>query len=272
MWSKLDSFKFALDVWMQVVRNRNIIDPLLARENAKNSTRDFYEIICPKYWINVEYKFWDDSLNKYPDLVKQIKNYIEIWEDIKNGPLLYLWNHQSFWIEAVWAYDYFPINWRIILKDDLLKPPFFWKWIKSIDPIIHYRKKSGSEEYRIKQIENQVLEWKAVLIYPEWTRSKDWNIRNFKTSLYEPAYNIIKNSTDNISKEIILITSDTYWNKDMNWVLPTTMEKSLIFKWKLNPWKIIYTIDIISIESYDSIKKFNSEIRDIIKWNLSHKL
>jgi len=262
MW-RLDSFTFAFNTVLQVLKNRDIINPLEAREQSKKATRDFYEITCPKYWIEIEYKFWDDTISDYPELVDSIRDYIEIWEDIHNWPLMYIWNHQAFWLEALWAYDYFPLDWKIILKDDLLKPPFFWKWIKSIEPIVHYRKKSWSEEYRKSQIKNNILNNKAVLIYPEWTRSKDWKVRNFKTSLYETAYNTIKDLGDDVSKKVALITSNTYW------VLPNTLEKALSFRWKLNQWKIIYTIDIIDIENYETIKKFNADIRKIILNNLS---
>ena len=262
MW-KLDSFTLAASVVTQVTKNRNIINPYDARDQAKYSTRNFYENICPKYWIEVEYSFWEKTIIDYPLIVEMIKEYIYIWENVQNLPLLWLWNHQAFGLEAVWVYDYFPLDWKVVLKDDLLKPPFFSRGIKSIDPIIHYRKKMGSDEFRKKEIKDQILKWKAVLIYPEWTRSKDWKIKNFKSSLYEVAYDFLKNEND-ISTKVALITSDTFK------VLPNTLEKSLLFMWKINPWKITYTIDIVDIENYETIKKFNADIRNIIKWNLNN--
>jgi hypothetical protein len=176
--------------------------------------------------------------------------------------LLWLWNHQAFWLEAIGAYYYFPTNWRIVLKDDLIKPPFFWDWIKAIDPIVYYRWVNSAEELRDIEIKNTLLQKKAVLIYPEWTRSKDWNIRWFDYKKYKAWYEIITNLNNEVSSKVAIITSDTFD------VLPQTLEKTLLFMWDVNPWDISYTIDIIDASLYENIREFNKDVKQIILWNL----
>jgi 1-acyl-sn-glycerol-3-phosphate acyltransferase len=260
MWS-FDAFQIASQVVSGVIKSKDE-DPFKARVNAKNTTRNFYENICPNYWINVEYKFSKNSIKNNPEIIESIKKYISLWEKSDNLPLLWLWNHQAFWLEAVWAYDYFPTDWRIVLKDDLIKPPFFWDSIKSLAPIIHYRNYKNLERIRHNEIKNQILENKAILIFPEWTRSKTWELWNLKSSLYKPAFETIKLNIKEFSQKIAIITSDTFS------VLPNTLENSLLFMWELNPWNIIYTIDIIDISLYENIRKFNLDIRKIILNNL----
>jgi len=262
MSKNFNAFKIAWETAYMVAKNRNILNAIKARQNAKINTREFYKNLENKYWIKVEYKFWDNSLEKFPEIVEAIEKYI--YEGINNDiiPKLFIWNHQAFWLEALWAYDYFSIDWKIVLKDDLIKPPFFGDWIKSIDPIIHYRNDKDLEDKRIEKIKKQVLENKAVLIYPEWTRSKNWKLRWFQRKLYKPAYDIISDSSNEISSKVAIITSDTFN------VLPNTLENSLLFMWELNPWNITYTIDIVDASLYENIKIFNNYAMNIIKWNL----
>lgn len=263
MWS-FDSFKISLDIVSWVIKSKDST-PFKSRKNAKNTTRKFYEKICPKYWINIEYKFWDETLNDYPYIVEWIKNYIFNWMEFNDFPLLWLGNHQAGSIEAVWAYDFFPLDWRIVLKDDLIKPPFFWDAIKSIDPIVHYRNNKDSEKIRYNEINNQILNNKAVLIFPEGTRSKNWKLWNFKSSLYKPAFDTIKENKDQISQILAVVTVDSFD------VFPDTLEKSMLFMWEVKPWTITYTIDIVDISLYETVKDVNKKVRNTIQFNLDNK-
>jgi hypothetical protein len=190
--------------------------------------------------------------------VQAIEKYIETWEISENIPLLWLWNHQAFWLEAIGAYYYFPKNWKIVLKDDLLKPPFFGKGIQAIDPIVYYRWKKDAEARRDAEIKNTLLQKKAVLVYPEGTRSKDGKIRGFDYKKYKAWYEIIANLNNQVSSKVALITSDTFD------VLPQTLEKTLLFMWDVNPWKITYTIDVVDASLYENIRTFNKNIKDIL--------
>ncbi len=260
------SFQLACDVISWVIDNRNIENPIDARYNSKRTSRRFFETLYDKYKINFSYNFWLESFKKYPDIIESIKNYISTWKIEKNLPKLWLWNHQAFWLEALWAYDYFPIDWKIVLKDELLTPPLFWAWIKSIDPIVYYRWEINAEDRRNAAIKTTILEKNAVLIYPEWTRSKDWRIRWFDYKKYKAWYDIITNLANEVNSQVAIITSDTFD------ALPNTLEESLLFMWDLNFWNITFTIDIIDASLYENIREFNNDVKNILETNLKKNL
>ena len=277
IWNKLYWNVWKASEWINVEDSRNI---------ARESTKEFYEFL-KNFGINVNYSFWNDSEEKFPEIINAIKNYIETWEVSDVIPLLWLWNHQSFWLEAMGLYDYFPINWRPLLKDELLLPPYFWKWIEAIDPIVYFRRMAKinpkevffyllkkffldkkyltSRKERNNEIQKTILEKKAVLIYPEWTRSKTWELLKFREWLYKPAYDILSKEAEWFSNKIAIITSDTHD------IFPTTLEKVLLRKWEIYRWEVNIKIDIIEIETWENIKHFNKRVYDIIKWNLQKK-
>jgi len=258
----LEWFRFALKTISWPIKVRNIKSPDKAREKARKISKKFNEKICPRFWINISFEFWEKSIKKYPEIIDSIKKYIKTWELSENLPLLWIWNHQAFWLEAIWAYAYFPKNWRIVLKDDLLKPPFFWKGIQAIDPIVYYRWEKNAEDRRDAAIKNTILDKKAVLIYPEWTRSKDWKIRWFDYKKYKAWYEIITNLSNEINSKVAVITSDTFN------VLPNTLEDSILLMWDINPWTITYTIDIVDASLYENIRTFNKDVKSILENNL----
>lgn len=260
--------------------------PEEARMIGKQWTREFYEYI-KQFGINVNYIFSEETIKQFPEIVDAIQNYINTWEISDILPLLWLWNHQSFWLEAMWLYDYFPTNGRVLLKDELLLPPYFWKGIEAIDPIVYYRRLAKylpkeliffllkkmtldkkwliSRKERENQIQKNILEKKAVLIYPEWTRSKNGELLKFREGLYKPAYDIISKEAEWFSNKVALIKSDTHD------VFPTTLEKVLLRKWEIYTWNVNLKIDIIEIETWENIKDFNKRIYSIIEWNLNKK-
>jgi len=258
----LEWFRFALKTVAWPIKVRNIKKPEKAREKARKISKNFNEKVCPKFWVNVVFEFSEKTRKNYPEIIQAIENYIKTWELSDKLPLLWLWNHQAFGLEAIWAYAYFPKNWRIVLKDDLLKPPFFWNGIKAIDPIVYYRWEKNAEIKRDIEVKNTLLQKKAVLIYPEGTRSKDGNIRGFDYKKYKAWYEIITNIENEVSSKVVIITADTMK------VLPNTMEDSILMMWDVNPWIINYTIDIVDVSLYENIRSFNKDIKDIITWNL----
>jgi len=255
-------FRIAFEAVLWVSKVRNIEPPEQARKKARVISKEFIEKFLPKIWINFDLKFWKESLQRYPEIIKAIQNYIKTWELSEDLPLLWLWNHQAFGLEAIWAYYYFPTNWRIVLKDDLLKPPFFWKWIKAIDPIIFHRDKWKSSILRNAEIKRTLFQNNAVLVYPEWTRSKDGEIRWFDYKKYKSWFEVITRLKSSFSSKVAIITSDTFK------VLPQTLEKNLLGFGKVNSWKIIYTIDIIDASLYENIQEFNKEVKNILLKNL----
>lgn len=258
----LEGFRFALKTVSWPIKVRNIKKPEKATNKARKISKNFNEEVCPRFWVNVVFNFGEETRKKYPEIVKAIENYIETWEVSDILPLLWIWNHQAFWLEAIWAYAYFPRNWRIVLKDDLLKPPFFWKGIKAIDPIVYYRWEKNAEARMDAAIKTTILEKKAVLIYPEWTRSKDWKIRWFDYKKYKAWYEIITNLSNEVNSKVAVITSDTFN------VLPNTLEDTLLLMWDVNPWTITYTIDIVDASLYENIRTFNKDVKDILMNNL----
>ncbi len=258
----LEWFRFAVDAIKWVVKVRNKKNPEKAREKARKISKKFYEKVCPKFWVNVVFEFGEETREKYPEIVQAIEKYIQIWKLSDILPLLWIWNHQAFWLEAIWAYAYFPKNWRIVLKDDLLKPPFFGKGIKAIDPIVYYRWEKNAEVRRNAEIKNTLLQKKAVLVYPEGTRSKDGKIRGFDYKKYKAWYEIITNLNNEVSSKVAVITSNTFK------VLPNTLENAILLMWDVNSWTITYTIDIIDASLYKNIRIFNKDIKIILENNL----
>lgn len=276
IWNKLYWSVGKASEWNNINESRLI---------AKNSTKEFHEYL-KEFWININYIYWKDTMQQFPEIVDAIQNYINKWELSEILPLLWLWNHQSFWLEAMWLYDYFPTNGRALLKDELLLPPYFWKWIESINPIVYYRRLSKytpkeviffilkkltldkkwliSRKEREKQIQKSILEKSPVLIYPEWTRSKNGKLLKFSSWLYKPAYDILSKEAEWFSNKVALITSDTFD------CFPTTPEKVLLRKWEIYSWEVNIKIDIVGIETWESIKDFNKRIYSIIKENLNN--
>ena len=112
---------------------------------------------------------------------------------------------------------------------------------------------------------NYYFRKKAVLIYPEWTRSKDWKIRWFDYKKYKAWYEIITNLSNEINSKVAVITSDTFD------VLSNTLEDTLLLMWEVNPWTITYTIDIVDASLYENIRTFNKDVKDILSNNLQKK-
>ncbi len=255
--------KFAWKTVSWVIETAKYNNPTEARENSRIFSKDFHEEFCPQFWIKVKINFWEETKKKYPEIVEAINNYIETGKLSDLLPLLWVWNHQAFGLEAIWAYYYFPKNWRIVLKDDLLKPPLFWQWILAINPIVFNRNnKLESIEKRNLEIIKTLFKWIPILVYPEWTRSKDETIRGFDYKNYKAWYDIITSTQNNFSSKIAVITSDT-----MN-VLPKTLEKTLLWMWNINPWTITYTIDIVDASLYENIRVFNKDVKKILNNNL----
>jgi len=132
IWNRLYWPVWKVSEWNTIEDAKNI---------AREGTKEFHEFL-KTFGINVNYSFPEESENSFPEVINAIKSYIESWELSDELPLLWLWNHQAFWFEASWAFDYFPTNGRVVLKDELLLPPYFWKWIEAIDPIVYYRRLS----------------------------------------------------------------------------------------------------------------------------------
>jgi len=259
----LEWFNFAKETILWIKKIEKYSNPYQARQESRLFTKDFYENFCPKFWINVEIKFSQKTREQYPEIVEAIENYIKTWELSKILPLLWLWNHQSFGIEAFWAYYIFPTNWRIVLKNELTENFFIWQGIQAIDPIILYRWESWAWKIRNSNIINTILDNNPVLVYPEGTRSKDWKIRWFNYKNYQAWYNLITDTQNYFSSKVAIITADTMK------VLPQTLEKTFLWMWNINPWTITYTIDIVDANLYDNIQEFNKEIKNILLWNLN---
>ena len=237
---------------------------LIARDEANN----FYKVIFKELWINVEINFSKDANDNFPLQVEALNSYILSWQitdkQLENISKLFLWNHTNWSTEAIWAYWIVPTDTRIQLKDLLTYIP----WILSLDPIVFYRNKLDKENIKIRnnEIKNTILDKKRVLIFPEWTRVEGESIWEFKTSLYKEAFKTIKTLRDTTSQIVTIVTTD---NND---VFPCNLEKSLIWLWNAKTGTITFTIDFIDASVYNNIEDFNSNVTDIIEWNLNKNI
>lgn len=261
--SKIETAKISWKIFSEVSSVANAKNPEEARLLARESVIRIYNEYFKQLWIKVSIKFSHNAISNFPSEVYALEKYIETWEILSYIPLLFLWNHQAYWLEAVWAYHIFPTNWRIQLKDLLWKIPFFWKWINALNSIIFDRKNWLTKEFakkRNEEIVSTLDSWKSVLIYPEWTRSRDWNLWSFSTSLFKPAYDYIQKNS--VNKVVCIISSST------DDVFPDTFEKSLFCLSNAKKWEITYVIDFIDSSVYENIKTFSNDVEAIIWKNI----
>ena len=262
---KLKSAFLTAKVYWAVASVANTSNPEEARKKATDETENLYTNLFPEYWIDFEVNFSEESIKNFKETIDAIISAKSQWIVSNEEPLLWLWNHQAYWIEAIWAYYFLPNRARILLKDDLLLPPLFWKWIKALDPIVFNRKLSKKDV--IIEVNNEQRKTidakKPVLVFPEWTRAKDWILNKFNPLLYKWAYEAIQNHDSEVSKKVAIITADTFN------IFPSTMEKTMFWLWKsLNTWTVSYTIDIVEIDVNEGIKNFNWRVYEIVKNNL----
>lgn len=258
---RIKSFKLALKILKSISKAKEWITFSESRMIARKEAIKFYQEIFPQLWINVNIKFSDVANDNFPLQCEALNEYILNWNvNSEYISKLFLWNHTKWSIEAVWAYSILPPDTRILLKDLLTYIP----WITSLDPIVFYRNKVNPSftKKRNKEIYDTLEKSQRVLIYPEWTRI-EWNILwEFNYNLYSKAFESIKTFTDDFSKIVTLITTDSFE------VMPNSLEKSLLFLWKYSSWNINITIDFIDAWLYDNIKEFNNDIKSIIQNNI----
>ena len=240
---------------------------ILSREKARESAIYFFNDVFKKYWINVEVNFSDEADNSFPEQVLALKEYIENWiitdEIKKHLSSLYLWNHTKWWIEAFGWYYLIPTDTRFQLKSNLALLP----WIYYTDPIQFDRSKQTKEivKKRNKKIWDTLEKWERIFIYPEWTRTKTWNLLPFKDSLVKKAFEVIKTQRNVLNSVVTIITTDSHK------IFPYTIEEGLLLKWKLWKWDLTFTIDFIDISLYENVSDFNSAVKKIIEYNLNKK-
>jgi len=285
--TKLDWFNISQWMFWNQLKLRWTDSPTEARNLARTIWLDFIKDIKEKYGININIDYSEESKNKYPDLIENPEK-LKVW----------LWNHQFNGLEWRLSYTFLPNNVRIIVKDLMTKFPLVWKAIKKLDPItfdrwskireklrkIDYFKdkiKSKSriaESRRLKEnVEKTFKNWEWVYLFPEWTRTKDWKLRKFHSSLYKQA---IIESIKQWQNKIVIVSTDSHDT------FPYTFDKSL-YKWwtPLLNSDVNITLDILDLEEILSqedieniknnweIKKskldeINIKIIEIIKWNL----
>jgi len=94
-------------------------------------------------------------------------------------PRIYMTNHQSFFdIFAVLAC--LPVNFKFILKQELMKIPFFGPAMKKAGYIGIERDDPRKAVLSMKQAADRIKNGASVLIFPEGTRSPDGRLQEFK--------------------------------------------------------------------------------------------
>ena len=94
-------------------------------------------------------------------------------------PRIYMTNHQSFFdIFAVLAC--LPVNFKFIVKQELMKIPFFGPAMKKAGYIGIERNDPRKAVLSMKQAADRIKNGASVLIFPEGTRSPDGRLQEFK--------------------------------------------------------------------------------------------
>jgi len=96
-----------------------------------------------------------------------------------NVPRIYMTNHQSFFdIFALLAS--LPVNFKFILKQELMKIPFFGPAMRKAGYIGIERDDPRKAVESMKQAADRIKNGASVLIFPEGTRSPDGRLQAFK--------------------------------------------------------------------------------------------
>lgn len=122
------------------------------------------------YWIRGRYMVtWNVCVVYWLRLICGVKFRVLGRENIPNQPYIAVANHQSPWETFFLQYDLFPVC--IVLKQELLRIPFFGWGLRMVKPIAIDRE---NPRQAIRQTQEQgaarLREGISVLIFPEGTR------------------------------------------------------------------------------------------------------
>lgn len=255
------SWKIFWSMWIPAIW----ISPKIARKIARKIAIKFYDDIFKKLWINVNIKFSEDAKENFPQELEALNEYIVNWvisdENLKYISKLFFWNHTKWSVEATWAYYLVPTDTRIVLKDILN----YILGVFALNPISFDRSNitTKATRKRNKKIRETIESWKRVLLYPEGTRTDNWEILNFKNSYTSEVFKAIKATSDEVSKIVTIITTDSHE------VFPYTLEEGMMWKWNLWKWDVVITIDFIDASLYENVNDFNKAVKNIMENNLN---
>ena len=105
----------------------------------------------------------------------------------KNGPVVFIANHQSYADILTFLYCIKNHQVAFIAKDALEKIPIFGKWIKRIRGIFMHREDARSSLMTIKQGVQYLNDGFSLIIFPEGTRSHSSQMAEFKAGSFKLA-------------------------------------------------------------------------------------
>ncbi len=218
--------------------------PQEVRQEAQRRSHDFYNF-CRSIGIDIDVQGVDT---------------IEDADEIG----LWLGNHNLFGFEAVNICDATSDTTRTMLKDGLLKIPFFGKGLAKFDPIVFNRKlKSGEALAETAQAQvDTIAQGGSVMIYPEGKRMGD-ELGPFKTVLYQRAYESIQ-QRESTKRRVGLITTDSAG-------LPFKLTPKVLKPNGVQAYKtpVHMHVETVEVNPEENIKEFNQRVRLQIQSNLA---
>ncbi|MCS7280030.1 MAG: 1-acyl-sn-glycerol-3-phosphate acyltransferase [Desulfobacterota bacterium] len=119
----------------------------------------------------------------------KIDVFLEGEENLRNGPYVFMCNHQS-------ALDIFvllakiPLSFRFVAKKELFRIPFMGWAMKCVGHISIDRESLRESKKALDEVVSKVKRGVSVLIFPEGTRSEDGNLLPFKKGAFHIVHRI----------------------------------------------------------------------------------
>ena len=132
-------------------------------------------LISPKFATLTLVKIW----GKLILLISFVKLEVRGLENIKDKPTIIMYNHKSFYDIFSFA-SFMNIDWRAMMKKELLKIPFFGQAVKVMGHYFVARDGSFADRREVIKILKKIKNGKAIFIAPEGTRNPDKKLLEFK--------------------------------------------------------------------------------------------
>ena len=121
-------------------------------------------------------------------------------ENVKKGiPSIYMVNHQSIF-DIFTLLACLPVDFKFVLKQELMKLPFFGPAMKRAGYISIDRENPRKAVKSMNEAAERIRNGASVLIFPEGTRSKDGRLQSFKPGGFHVA---LKSGSDIVPVAII---------------------------------------------------------------------
>ena len=195
-------------------------------------------IFSPKFANKTIVKIWGKLIILSCNVELKIKGL----ENIKNKPLIVMYNHKSMFDIFSFA-SFMKYDWRAMMKKELLKVPFFGQTVKIMDHYFVSRDGSFDDRREVVKMLKKIKKGKIVFIAPEGTRNPNPGLIDFKNG----GFYIAKKTNTNIVPMIIRGSGEI------------VRKGSLLIK----PGKIeIEILPEIHVDSYEDKKESIDQLRE----------